>query len=289
MTGTHRSIAGLDIGGSSTRCVIGVDGKIIERHLLRATNAILDPDSVVQVCCESVVLAAESIGVGLPGVSSAADASWWERRLFDATGRRVVVADDAATALLGAFGGAPGAIVCAGTGSIGRSFDGTSWRRIGGRGFLLGDEGSAYWIGRTAISRAIAVLDREANQAEAHDLVARALQHFNVQSVAALIAAVHRSPANRTALSRFALDVDATASDNDLAAGVLVDAANSLAEMAESLVTEGDLPVSFVGGVFGSDTIRQAFVQRVDAVLPEAPPEVGALLLAADPSLVMNR
>ena|SRR3989441_122986 len=63
--------------------------------------------------------------------------------------RRVVVLSDAQAALLGALGTRPGVLVLSGTGSIvvGRDAKGR-WERAGGLGPLLGDEGSAFWLGR---------------------------------------------------------------------------------------------------------------------------------------------
>jgi N-acetylglucosamine kinase-like BadF-type ATPase len=63
--------------------------------------------------------------------------------------RRVVVLSDAQAAHLGALRGRPGVLILSGTGSIviGRSPRGR-WARAGGLGPLLGDEGSAFWIGR---------------------------------------------------------------------------------------------------------------------------------------------
>jgi N-acetylglucosamine kinase-like BadF-type ATPase len=63
--------------------------------------------------------------------------------------RTVRVMSDAEAAWEGALGGGTGLLVLAGTGSIviGRSASG-AWGRAGGLGPLLGDEGSAFWIGR---------------------------------------------------------------------------------------------------------------------------------------------
>jgi N-acetylglucosamine kinase-like BadF-type ATPase len=63
--------------------------------------------------------------------------------------RRVLVLPDAQAAFLGALGPRPGLLILAGTGSIvvGRSARGR-WGRAGGLGPLLGDEGSAFWLGR---------------------------------------------------------------------------------------------------------------------------------------------
>lgn len=63
--------------------------------------------------------------------------------------RRVTVLSDAQAAFLGALGPGPGLLILAGTGSIviGRDARGR-WSRAGGLGPLLGDEGSAFWLGR---------------------------------------------------------------------------------------------------------------------------------------------
>ena len=64
----------------------------------------------------------------------------------------VVVTTDIEIALEGAFERGPGMVVSAGTGSIavGRDRQGNH-RRIGGYGWLMGDEGSGYAIGRAAL------------------------------------------------------------------------------------------------------------------------------------------
>ncbi len=63
--------------------------------------------------------------------------------------QRVRVVADAQAALLGALGDRPGLLVLAGTGSIVIGYDGgRRWARAGGFGPLLGDEGSAFWLGR---------------------------------------------------------------------------------------------------------------------------------------------
>ena len=83
--------------------------------------------------------------------------------------------NDVALAHLGAFGDGPGVLVLSGTGSmaVGRGPQGLV--RVGGWGDILGDEGSAAWIGREALSLATRALDGRAPEAAsfARALVAR--------------------------------------------------------------------------------------------------------------------
>ena len=61
----------------------------------------------------------------------------------------VRIMSDVEAAYLGALGTGAGVLLLAGTGSIALGRDAAGrWHRAGGLGPLLGDEGSAFWIGR---------------------------------------------------------------------------------------------------------------------------------------------
>lgn len=79
-----------------------------------------------------------------------------EARRLRGLARRVKVIPDVEAAFLGALGDHPGVLILAGTGSIvlGRNRRGR-WARAGGLGPLLGDEGSAFWIGREWLRRSV--------------------------------------------------------------------------------------------------------------------------------------
>jgi glucosamine kinase len=82
------------------------------------------------------------------GVWTRAERRVQQRRLRGLA-RRVRAISDAEGAYHGALGERPGVLLLAGTGSIalGRNAGGR-WAREGGLGPLLGDDGSAFWIGR---------------------------------------------------------------------------------------------------------------------------------------------
>jgi N-acetylglucosamine kinase len=71
--------------------------------------------------------------------------------------------NDVFLAHLGALGGAAGVLVLAGTGSMAVARGGEERvARVGGWGDILGDEGSAAWIGREALALATKALDGRA-------------------------------------------------------------------------------------------------------------------------------
>ncbi len=72
---------------------------------------------------------------------------------------RVRVTDDRPAALTGALGGVDGGLIHCGTGSFLGLQAGSSMRFAGGWGAVLGDEGSAQWVGRMALRSALDVAD----------------------------------------------------------------------------------------------------------------------------------
>jgi glucosamine kinase len=129
--------------------VVGIDG---------AAANLLD---LVTGCCERAKLLPRDVGAVVFGLAGAGNAAV-RARLTDAlrsgaTQRgwehpKFTIETDARVALEGAFGGGPGVVIIAGTGSIliGKLSDGTV-TSVGGWGRMLGDEGSGFHIGSEAI------------------------------------------------------------------------------------------------------------------------------------------
>ena len=98
-----------------------------------------------------------NLGLGLAGVSSAAIARQVEAALDGFADVRV--ANDAVTACLGAHAGQDGGLVIAGTGSAGLALIDGREIFVGGRGFVLGDDGSGARIGLESWRRALRAHD----------------------------------------------------------------------------------------------------------------------------------
>lgn len=75
-------------------------------------------------------------------------------------GREVRIAHDSLTAHLGALSGRPGVVVAAGTGTVALALaPGGQATRIDGAGYVLGDGGSGFAVGRAALRAALAAPD----------------------------------------------------------------------------------------------------------------------------------
>ena len=124
--------------------------------------------------------------------------------------REVWVADDAVTSHAGALSMGPGVSVIAGTGvaCLALPRDGEP-RIIGGHGFLLGDEGGAFWIGSRGLN---AVLRAADGRGEPTALTAAAVARLG--PLADLHVRLHDAERPVDAIARFAPDVlDASAAD----------------------------------------------------------------------------
>ena len=172
-------------------------------------------------------------------------------------------------------------VVIAGTGSMASGWNGRSSARAGGHGFLLGDEGSAYWIGRAAVRAALRWEDGMGGSKKIHRAVIQAAGQ-GPESLDALIGEVCTHPAERGRLTALAPVVTALAAEDPEAGSIALRAAEHLAALAEAIRRRlGPLPVAGAGRVFSAPVIWDRFAELTGAVRPLAAATVGAALLAA--------
>lgn len=145
-----RKAVGVDLGGTWVR-VVALDGRGRRRQIKRPAPRLAELPQWLRRLWRRWGFAPAEVGalvVASRGVWTRAERRLQARRLRGLA-RRVRVISDVEAAYRGALGERPGVLVLAGTGSIALGRDaGGRWRRAGGLGPLLGDEGSAFWIGR---------------------------------------------------------------------------------------------------------------------------------------------
>jgi N-acetylglucosamine kinase-like BadF-type ATPase len=217
------------------------------------------------------------------------------RSLAEVLTSPIDVVGDMQIALKAAFDAGPGVIVIAGTGSIayGRGQQGTTLR-AGGWGFAIGDEGSAHWIGRAAVSAVLRAADPRDGTPEPlqNSAFSTALcKVWGVTSLTDLARAANSVPPSDFA----ALFPAVAASQDDLAAQVLTHAGRELADVAAVVIPHlfakgqaPSVPVAMIGGVFRhAPLVRQVFYNELRALDPrvEVNPQVvepveGALRMA---------
>jgi glucosamine kinase len=298
---------GLDLGGSGTRAALAdADGNVLatgkggtsgvaagaagRRLLGRALDAALAPISA-RVGTTDCVVHAGIRGLSIPGRH---DSLLLELRQRLPTAD-VHISNDALIALWGGLAGRAGVAVLAGTGSIAlaRSADGREGR-AGGWGYLLGDEGSGYWLGKKAIAAYLHVLEgRRDSPGALANLVGETV---GVRTVPEVIAWVNSSDNPVARLAGLAPLVALAASAGDaIATDMLSRAAVSLADLGVTAARQvwpatvpARLSVACCGGLWSAGTALQTpFTQALRAHLPDvviAPPLLptvgGAVLLA---------
>jgi glucosamine kinase len=271
-------LLGIDAGGSGTRVILLERGHVTVLPDGPPMNALLTPGLTEYLGPIIRAGGATAAGIGLPGVRLAGQARQIGQALARRAGHPVHVTGDPDAARCGAFLGAPGIVVIAGTGSVALGWDGERFARAGGHGFLLGDEGSAYWIGREALRAAL----RFEEQAGGSELLHQTVIQATGSALDALIAHVNQHPADRGRLAELAPVVTAIAGHDPEAQRIIRCAAGHLAALAESIGRRlGPLPVAGAGGVFRAPPIWARFTDLTGAARPLAPPAVGAALLAA--------
>ncbi|MBO0803684.1 MAG: hypothetical protein J2P25_11500 [Nocardiopsaceae bacterium] len=273
-------LLGIDAGGSATRVVVLAGGKLSTLPSAPPMNATITPGIADRLLDMIGTAEPDAVGIGLPGVRTAGTAGELTQILTKLSGIPVHVTDDGITATFGAFGGRPGIVVHAGTGSGACGWDGTRWARAGGRGYLLGDEGSAYWLGRAAVSAAMHWEDGTGGSAAVH----RAVTATAGCPLPDLARKIYQNPSERAILTPFAPVISDLAARDSVALSLTHEAATYLASLAEALRNRlgRELPVCGAGGVLSAPVIWERFASLTEASAPLVPPEVGAALLAAE-------
>ncbi len=227
------------------------------------------------------------VAAGLAGVDFDGEGRQEALAILDRAGYTNVIAlGDMVTAHYGALGGEPGVLALAGTGSVtlARGMAG-NWIKVDGWGYLLGDEGSAFWIGRQALSSLCKVLD---GRLENGPLTLAVSERLHLRSFAEVVAFTYGSGRIPPEIPTLSILVDEAAEAGDpLAKRILQDAGEALAACTSAAARQAALGanfrVSYAGAVLrGSRTVRQAFrnaLPEATVTPPAHEPVVGAYIL----------
>ena len=298
--------AGIDGGQSSTRAVIGDEcGRVVaagdaapsdlvgtSRDSERAARAL---ESALCNALERADLPTgtrfESVVIGLSGYEAGES---HPPSLPNGRCARLRVVHDAEIAHAGAFNGASGILILAGTGSVAFGVDEAGRRvRAGGWGYLFGDEGSAFRIARDALADAMQRTDR----ARAAPLAERALEFFGAETLRGVQLGFAHGEISRARLAAFAHQIVAYAASGSGELGAQarthldtgIDALVALsATLAFRLGPFGN-GFSYAGGLFESEFVRRRFATALSGAFPAAQlhapihsPAAGALRLAIE-------
>ena len=251
---------GIDGGGSRCRSRLrDSDGRLLASVHGGAANVYLDLDGAVatlQSCISETLRQAGvaatvggrvRIGLGLAGAASPAVADQVAAMLGGPG--NVLVVNDAVTACIGAHAGQDGGLIIAGTGSAAIARLAGGEHIIGGRGFMLGDDGSGARIGLDAWRRALRAHDGlEPNS----DFTRQLMALFNNDPGAVIRWGLRAKSSDygAHAPATFA----AAAKGDPVAVSIITTAADALCELAGAVQALGVERMALVGGI--ADAIR---------------------------------
>lgn len=250
-------LLGADVGGSSTRVAVATaDEGIVEVAVGGPGNPnVVGPDASARVIrstadrvLTSVPGAVAAAVIGLAGgFRVASDPAFLAAALPErVTGPRLVVSD-LAVAFSSATPAWAGCTLVAGTGAVAARVVGETLQdRRDGWGWLLGDGGSGFWLGREAVRATLRALEQERPLTGLSKAV---LADAGVSDQLGLLAACYGE--QPTWLTRFAPLVSRWADDDPAAGAIADEAAALLAADLAGLSPQADEPVVLGGSVLG--------------------------------------
>lgn len=178
---------------------------------------------------------------------------------------RVLVAHDSITSYLGALGVHDGAVVAAGTGAVTLAVGPAEVRRVDGWGYLLGDLGAGFWIGREGLAAVLRAFD---GRGPATALTDDVLAEFG--DLSRVYLDIQADPGRVARVAAWARRVSELAHVDEVCADISRAAGRHLAEsVAAGLRAVAAAPVaSCVGNVFRNPLIQSSFDEHLAGLVP---------------------
>ncbi len=311
-TKIKRRWIGIDGGVSKTSCVIGDEqGNILSFAKGSSSNIHgTPPQQVYQTLTQLIekvmddsqtsINHIEGIYLCLAGADREQDQKVIKDLLKNTPyEQKIKLRSDAEAALASGTWGQSGILLIAGTGSIVYivSHETNKKLRVGGWGYLLGDEGSGYYIGQKALRAIMKAYDFRGQDTLLTSLV---LDHFKLHQVPELLKlySVENFVPDIARISEFVLI--AAKKKDAVAIKILEDAIFELLQMVKVAYQyhsiNKDLLLVLHGGLFLNKYFKELFLKNlkliigdVQIVQPKIPAVVGAYLLAIkDSGLKIN-
>lgn len=259
----------IDAGQTGVRLGVAHAGQVTQRHeipgltyrgrqaesvlaALATARPAIDPDAPVRTVC-----------IGLTSVLG--DDREYRDFAHALAGQfnagRALVTGDIVTAHAGALRMRPGVVLAAGTGAIalGVEADGRC-QQVDGLGYLLGDAGGGFWIGRRGLEAAMRGHD---GRAPAGPLTTQAAAVLG--DLGTLAERIYPTPDGVATIAAFARDVLELADQDARAAAILAEAATELAgTVLAACPTPGEpVAVSWTGRLLQHEGLRRRFVTEL--------------------------
>lgn len=262
---------GIDGGGSKTDFVLADEnGNLVNRITLGACNPVdigeeeallVLKDGISQVC-GSISFSDISVFAGIAGSSTGDYAHKINRFLRSFNFSRVHNGSDAMNAVALGLGNRDGIIVILGTGAVAFTKESDKITKTGGYGFLFGDKGSGYSLGRDAL---LAAMEAEDGCGEATVLREYVLKKENTKTVSERLSLFYAG-GKRLLASYAPLIFDAWEVGDTVATRILEDNMQAVARMiinaSNKMSYQKDIPVVFFGSITKQEHIILPIIRK---------------------------
>lgn len=270
---TSSSLLALDAGQTGIRALMTTREKKSESEFagLR-TDMELFPQ-LATVILELLVHETEpvTLAIGMTGLTKSQSNPSALLELLGGSVKEIYLAHDSITGYLGSMGLSQGTVTAAGTGVVTLSVGPRGLARVDGWGNLIGDAGSAYWIGRAGLEAGMKSYDGRIGPTKLSEILWDNFTHPEEAYIEL------QTNHNRVAtIASFAKQVIDLAASDLVAKGIVENAGRELALSAASAARKSGLAgelspkFSWAGNLMRADALREAFIENLVSILPGA-------------------
>lgn len=286
---------GIDAGASSAKWALADESSIvltgvtgpIDGHITRSESLERMQKNLAQIkseCSQKI----DRVVIGITGIAETpAERAQTLKVIADVfTDSIIDLQSDIHLAYRVHFQQTPGVLLYAGTGAVACTEVNGELKRIGGWGYLLGDEGAGYWIGRAALRALMIYIDKE-QMPPAGTLEAAIAEAIGAQSWGDVKNFVYGN--NRSEIAALARIVFAHVG-KESADAILIEAADhlhALVRRVDEITGDPSRPIIFTGGTSrGAGTLNDRLNDLLSSRLTISDRDIaqGAALLAREAS-----
>lgn len=274
---TINALLAIDAGQTGIRSVLDLDGKKITKDFdgLR-TDLDLFPqlaDVVTGALGAAEISKSQPVvvAIGMTGLTKTNSKPEQLLQILDNQVRSLYLAHDSVSGFLGSIGLVTGVMTAVGTGVVTMGVGATKCARVDGWGNLMGDAGSAYWIGRAGLEAGMKSFDGRAPKSALLEIVTK---NFANPEDAYIELQTDENRVSR--IASFARAVIEAADTDAAAREIVLQAARELALSAvtaarlTSTDTEAAPRFSWAGNVMQAKLLREEFATEIKKSLPSA-------------------
>jgi len=297
-------VIGIDGGGTKTQAaLLRLNGELASHDETGPSNyhnvGVEQARRSLEEACVKVIRKAgvdakdvEIVVASLAGLDCSLDYKAMEEAVEGFPIGRMMLVHDSMAALYATNAGRESAIIIAGTGSATAGINSRGkYARAGGWGYILGDEGSGFYLAKRGIVAALLEYEERGPRTMITSLL---LKKFNAKTPDEIIWHVYTGGMSITEFAKLApIVTEAALNGDEVAVRIMHDAGRELANTVSGVIRrlkmeDDEFPIGLIGGVFKAGRlVTGPLEEAVHKVAPKAylttprfPPVIGSSLIA---------